>query len=78
MATAYGFFMLIIMAKLIYPIRKSRSRGVKKCVELFSRSPAITTADKITFLSMSCPNNLILCNNNLAFVILVNYIFYFE
>ena len=39
MATAYGFFMLIIMAKLIYPIRKSRSRGVKKCLNFFHSDP---------------------------------------
>ena len=41
-------------------------------------SPAITTADLITILSLSYLDNLISCNNNLAFVVLVNYIFYFQ
>ena len=49
-----------------------------KCSIIYAWSPAITTADKITVSSLSYLDNLILCNNNLAFVILVNYILYFE
>ena len=48
-----------------------------KCSKLCAWSPAITTVDKMTILSLSYLD-LILCNNNLAVVILVIYIFYFE
>ena len=51
---------------------------MKKCSILCAWSPAITTADKITIISLSYLDNLILCNNNLAFVTLVNCIFYSE
>ena len=51
---------------------------MEKCSILCAWSPAITRADKITILSVSYLDNLILCNSNLAFVILVNYIFYFD
>ena len=51
---------------------------IGKCSIYCAWFPAVTTADKMTVLSLSYLDNLILCNNNLAFVNLVNYTFYFE